>query len=103
MTVVQYVEKFAFDHRNSFPSDPLALHQAEPNLVYAGLRSSTIVLDDLRVQSGLQTVVAKMPKGKAVIGVKRLKDSAVPWGLVASGMENDVSFILMRQSVGRNS
>lgn len=76
------------------PSDALSLHHHTPDLVYAGLRSSAILLEDLRVRAGVPNVVASMPRGKAVVGVKRLKDSATPWGLVASAMDDEVGHIV---------
>jgi WD repeat-containing protein 21A len=38
----------------------------------------------------MPNVVAAMPGRKAIVGVKRLKDSAVPWGLAASAMGDEV-------------
>lgn len=61
--------------------------------MFAGLRSSDVILEDLRVSPKAQHCVGKMQKGKAVVGVRRLKDSAVPWGLLASGMGSEVSVI----------
>ena len=72
------------------PSDALSLHHSSPDLVFAGLRSSLVLLEDLRVQSRMRCVVALAANRRAVIGVKRLKDSAVPWGLVVSAMDDQV-------------
>lgn len=72
------------------PSDVLSIDQVDCNLVYAGLRSSDISLVDLRVHERERRSVASMPRGKAVIGVKRLKDSVVPWGVLASGMGDEM-------------
>lgn len=78
-------------------SDPLAIHQSDHDLVYAGLRGSTVSLEDLRIAPGMPNVVAAMPGGKAIVGVKRLKDSAVPWGLAASAMGDEVGVALTRR------
>lgn len=68
----------------------MSVHHAEHNIVYAGLRNSRIHLEDLRIRGGRTKALAKLDRGKAVVGLKRLKDSAVPYGLVASGMSNEV-------------
>ncbi|CAD6564406.1 MAG: hypothetical protein TREMPRED_004976 [Tremellales sp. Tagirdzhanova-0007] len=74
--------------KRKLPSDALALHHSSPDLIFAGLRSSSVLLEDLRVQSTTPNVVASAADGRAVIGVKRLKDSVVPWGLVVSAMDD---------------
>ena len=80
----------------------MAVHHHDHNIVYAGLRNSRIHVEDLRVRGGrTSSAIAKLDRGKAVIGIKRLKDSAVPYGLVASGMNNEVSLSLLQvQSIG---
>jgi WD repeat-containing protein 21A len=48
-------------------------------------------MEDLRVRASSPNIVATLPTtNRAVIGVKRLKDSAVPWGLAVSGMSNQL-------------
>lgn len=69
----------------------MAVHHTENDIVYAGLRNSHIHAADLRMKGADTTPIAKLTRGKAVVGIKRLKDSAVPYGLVASGMSNEVS------------
>lgn len=73
-------------------SDPLALHHASRDHVYAGLRCSQVTLEDLRTPNRVATpnIIATLPAGKAVVAVKRLKDSAVPWGLAVSGLCNQL-------------
>ncbi|WWC90187.1 uncharacterized protein L201_005120 [Kwoniella dendrophila CBS 6074] len=71
-------------------SDALAIHQTSRDLVYVGQRSGHVSLEDLRTSSRTQNIVASTIKGKAVVGVKRLSDSAVPWGLVVSGMSHEM-------------
>jgi WD repeat-containing protein 21A len=68
----------------------LAVHHHDSNLVYAGLRNGVVSLEDLRVEPGGVNRVGHTIKGKAVVGVKRLKDSAVPWGMVVSGLDSEV-------------
>ena len=74
------------------PSDVLALDQASPDIVFAGLRSGKVAMEDLRVQPSRNRInpVGGTKRGKAVVGVKRLKDSAVPSGLLVSGMGDEV-------------
>lgn len=73
------------------PSGLMAIHHADRDIVYAGLRNSNIHCEDLRVRGGKTVPMARLERGKAVVAVKRLKDSAVPYGLVASGMLSEVS------------
>lgn len=77
--------------KRNLPSDPLALHLSDSNIIFAGLRSGNVLLEDLRVDTHVKTTIASTKKGKAVVGVKRLKDSAVPFGLVVSGLGDEVS------------
>lgn len=90
LTTLHYTDGLTTSVR-PLPSDALSLHHWRPDLVFAGLRSSAILLQDLRVKPRIPNVVASMKRGKAVIGVKRLSDSAAPWGLVASAMGDEVS------------
>jgi hypothetical protein len=69
----------------------MALDQACPNIVYAGLRNSDIHSIDLRQFDRGMTRIASL-KHKAVVGVKRLSDAAVPYGLLAAGMGDKVSY-----------
>ena len=92
LTVIRYADRFSLSPRH-LPSDALALHHDTSDLLYAGLRNSMIILEDLRVPSGHTNVVASSKRGKAVIGVKRVKDSAVPWGLITTAMGDEVSII----------
>lgn len=75
--------------RRRLPSDPLALHQASRDVLFAGLRSSAIVLEDLRVARQTSSL-ATLPRGKAVTAVKRLSDSAVPFGILAAGLDHQL-------------
>jgi hypothetical protein len=68
----------------------MALNQACPNIVYAGLRDSQIISGDFRDSSTGFRPIATL-NHKAVVNVKRLCDSAVPFGLLVSGMGNKVS------------
>ena len=76
--------------RRTLQSDVLAVHQNDPNLVYAGLRNGSVALEDLRVTSRQINRVGGTVKQKAVVGVRRLSDSAVPWGLIVSGLSDEV-------------
>lgn len=88
---MHYGETLTLSRRHT-TSDPLSLHQFDPNTIYAGLRSSQVTLEDLRSPPRHHsTTIAIMPGGKAVTGVRKLKDSAVPWGMLASAMGNQVS------------
>ena len=89
LTSLYYIDRLHMSKRK-LPSDALALHHSSPDLIFAGLRSSSVLLEDLRVQSTTPNVVASAADGRAVIGVKRLKDSVVPWGLVVSAMDDPV-------------
>jgi hypothetical protein len=71
-------------------SDVLALHQVSHDIVYAGLRNSGIGLGDFRVSNGIIQPIATTGR-KAITSVRRLQDSAVPFGLIASGMGDQVS------------
>lgn len=83
-------------NRRKLPSDALAIHHSSRDLVFAGLRSSAIVLEDLRTYTRGPNVVASLPAGRAVNGVRRLKDSAVPWGLAVSGLTNQLAIFDVR-------
>lgn len=72
------------------PSDPLKVHQYTRDIVFAGLRNSSILMEDLRTPSGKPNIITTLPRGRAVTGIKRLQDSAVPWGLLASGLDNQL-------------
>jgi len=77
-------------------SDVLALHQTDPNLLFCGLRNGSVSLEDMRVQPNrMINRVGGTRKQKAVVGVKRLSDGAVPWGLVVSGLGDEVSLRLL--------
>ena len=89
LTSLYYIDRLHTSKRD-LPSDALSLHHSSPDLVFAGLRSSSVFLEDLRAQSKIPNVVAATAAGRAVIGVKRLKDSAVPWGLAVSAMDDQV-------------
>ncbi|WVW81278.1 hypothetical protein I302_103269 [Kwoniella bestiolae CBS 10118] len=89
LTTINYTSSL-----RSFPrrlqSDALAVHQTSRDLVFAGQRSGNVTLEDLRTSPRNSNIVASTLKGKAVVGVKRLQDSAVPWGLVVSGMSHEM-------------
>ncbi|KAL7420612.1 hypothetical protein Q5752_004563 [Cryptotrichosporon argae] len=74
--------------RRALRSDPLAVHHVDAHVVLAGLRSGGVLLDDTRARPG--HVVAAVPRGKAVIGVRRLADAAVPFGILASAMDHEL-------------
>lgn len=76
------------------PSDALAVHQYSRDLVFAGQRSGLVTCEDLRVKPKSPVVVGGTRGRKAVVNVKRVQDGAVPWGLVVSGMGDEVSFCL---------
>ena len=89
LTSLYYADRL-HTFKRDLPSDALSLHHSSPDLVFAGLRSSLVLMEDLRVQSRMPNVVAMAANRRAVIGVKRLKDSAVPWGLMVSAMDDQV-------------
>lgn len=72
------------------PSDALAVHQIDQNLVYAGLRNAQVVLADMRTPDANPNYICRSTKSKAVVGVRRLADSTVPFGVVASAMGDEV-------------
>ncbi|WVQ94155.1 hypothetical protein IAU59_001233 [Kwoniella sp. CBS 9459] len=82
------------------PSDALAVHQANRDLVFVGQRNGHVGLEDLRTPStpstAMQNVVAGTMNRKAIVGVKRLDDAAVPWGLVVSGMSHELMLFDIR-------
>lgn len=49
-----------------------------------------MILTDLRTPAVLGNAICRVPGRKAVVGVKRLDDAAVPYGLVASAMGSEV-------------
>jgi hypothetical protein len=73
------------------PSDPMSIDIVDPNLVYTGLRSGMVSLEDLRVPPGVGNVVGFGKTGKAVAKVKRVSDGAVPWGMIVSRLGDEVS------------
>ncbi|KAK8844761.1 hypothetical protein IAR55_006611 [Kwoniella newhampshirensis] len=89
LTTINYTSRLTSTHRRLF-SDALAVHQTSRDLVFVGQRSGNVALEDLRISSRIQNVVASTQKGKAVVGVKRLNDGAVPWGLAVSGMGDEM-------------
>ncbi|KAL1405348.1 hypothetical protein Q8F55_008979 [Vanrija albida] len=90
LSTVHYGEALTMTSRKT-ASDPLSVYRSDPNTVYAGLRSSHVIVEDLRAAGrGHGSTLATMPAGKAVIGVQRLKDSAVPWGLLVSAMNHQL-------------
>lgn len=91
LTSMRYAEGVV-TRRRAMVSDVLAIHHHDENVVFAGLRSGIVSMEDLRVTPAHKRVnkIAATQKGKAVVGVKRLKDSAVPWGLVVSGMGDEL-------------
>lgn len=73
-------------------SDLMALHQSCENIVYAGLRNSQILSGDFRDCRPSNTLkVAATLNHKAIVKIQRLSDSAVPFGLLVSGMDHKVS------------
>lgn len=76
------------------PSDPLALHHVDANLVFAGLRNGTAHLVDLRAQPSAPGQIVRSLAGKAIVGVKKVDDGTVPFGLAVSAMNSEVSFLL---------
>lgn len=80
------------------PSDPWRLHQTSTDLVFAGLRSGNIVVDDLRTPQNRTSTVGTMPRKRLVTGLRRLNDAAVPYGLVAAGLDSQLMLFDMRFS-----
>ena len=80
------------------PSDPLAVSHVDRELVYAGLRNGTAHLVDLRAQPSGQAQIVRSLAGKAIVGVKKLDDAAVPYGLAVSAMNHEVSSLLIIDS-----
>jgi WD repeat-containing protein 21A len=80
------------------PSDPFRLHQTSTDLVYAGLRSGSIVVDDLRTPQNRTLTVGVLPTQRLVTGVRRLNDAAVPYGLVAAGLDSQLVLFDVRFS-----
>ncbi|KAK4685172.1 hypothetical protein P7C73_g4980, partial [Tremellales sp. Uapishka_1] len=95
LNIVHYASRLATTYRK-LPSDPLCVHQSSSDIAFVGMRSSQIRLDDLRVKGRRDDTIAQLPGSKAVVGVKRLKDSAVPWGLLASGMSDQLMIFDIR-------
>ncbi|ODN89732.1 WD-repeat protein 21A [Cryptococcus wingfieldii CBS 7118] len=71
-------------------SDALSLDQYTSDNVLVGQRSGEVISEDLRVQPGKGQMVGSTRKRKAVVGVKKVPDSAVPWGVAVSGMGNEM-------------
>lgn len=88
LTTYKYTDH-TISHR-PLSSDPLAVHQTGPDIIFAGMRSAEVQLHDTRIHPAGRVIVGRTRMGKAVVGVKRLQDSAVPWGLLVSGMGNEV-------------
>lgn len=88
--IVDYANSMRATSRK-VPSDPLALHQTSSTSIYYGLRNGAVHFDDLREKSGKSGQVARCIKGKAVIGVRKLNDGAVPFGLAVSALSHEVS------------
>lgn len=110
LTTVVVAEDNLLPTSRRLPSDPMRLHHTSTDLVWAGMRSGAILLDDLRTPQGRASSVGSMPRGRAVTGLKRLDDAAVPYGLIAAGMHHqlvlyDVRFSSkpMRELVGHNN
>lgn len=80
------------------PSDPMRLHHTSTNLVWAGMRSGAILLDDLRTPQGRASLIGTLPRGRAVTGLQRLSDTAVPYGLVVAGMDHQIVLFDIRFS-----
>ncbi|WWC67310.1 uncharacterized protein I206_101218 [Kwoniella pini CBS 10737] len=89
ITTVNYTSTLRSTPRR-LPSDALTVHQVSRDLVFVGQRSGNVSLEDLRVNTRSQNIVASTLRGKAVVGVKRLNDSAVPWGCIVSGMNHEM-------------
>ncbi|WVR03048.1 hypothetical protein IAU60_000037 [Kwoniella sp. DSM 27419] len=98
LTTISYTSHLHATKRR-LPSDALTVHQVSRDLIFAGQRSGHVALEDLRIQpvhaSG-QNIVASTTKGKAVVGVKRLDDAAVPWGLIMSGLSHEMQLFDIR-------
>ncbi|WVQ82895.1 hypothetical protein IAT38_005031 [Cryptococcus sp. DSM 104549] len=89
LTVIHYASELTSRPRR-LESDALALHQVSSDLVYVGQRSGKVALVDLREHGKATNTAASTVKRKAVVGVKRLADGAVPWGLAVSGMSHEM-------------
>ncbi|OCF41022.1 hypothetical protein I317_05133 [Kwoniella heveanensis CBS 569] len=92
ITTISYSSHLGSKNRR-LPSDALAVHQASRDLVFVGQRNGRVGLEDLRTAPPaslfMQNVVAATQNEKAIVGVKRLDDAAVPWGLVVGGLGHE--------------
>ena len=90
LAIVKYTSERHHSIHRRLKSDALAVDHIDRDLIFAGLRNSSVVLDDLRVSPRQGNVVANTLNGKAVINVKKLSDAVVPWGVAVSGMSDEV-------------
>ncbi|GMK58741.1 hypothetical protein CspeluHIS016_0601830 [Cutaneotrichosporon spelunceum] len=79
-------------------SDPYRLHQTSTDLVFAGLRNGSIVVDDLRTPQNKTLTVGMMPTRRLITGLRRLDDAAVPYGLAAAGLDSQLVLFDVRFS-----
>ena len=93
ITTVDYARSFTSRLRE-LKSDCHCVEHVDRNLVYAGLRNASILLEDLRVRPKMPNVIARTLKGKAVVGVMKMNEGVVPWGLAVTAMSNEVSSLL---------
>ncbi|AFR92625.1 WD repeat-containing protein 21A [Cryptococcus neoformans C23] len=89
LTTINYTSSFTTSNRR-LPSDALAVHQYSRDLVFTGQRSGLVTCEDLRVKPKSPVVVGGTRGRKAVVNVKRVQDGAVPWGLIVSGMGDEL-------------
>lgn len=78
--------------RRRFASDVMAVNHENRNLIWAGTRSGGVFLDDQRVWgNAARRTLFRLTADKAVVGVKRLEDGAVPWGVLVSAMKHELA------------
>ncbi|ORX35083.1 hypothetical protein BD324DRAFT_633845 [Kockovaella imperatae] len=90
LSIVKYTTERYYSHHRKLKSDVLAVEHLDRNLVFAGLRNSAILLEDLRVSPRDSNVMGHTVKGRSVVGIKKLKDSVVPWGVAVSSMSDEL-------------
>ncbi|EIW72995.1 hypothetical protein TREMEDRAFT_59155 [Tremella mesenterica DSM 1558] len=76
-------QKGLYWSNRKMPSDVLAVTHETECITYCGTRSGKVFLCDMRIEDNApKPVLCQTNDLKAVVGLKRLKDETVPWGLV---------------------
>ncbi|RXK38442.1 hypothetical protein M231_04351 [Tremella mesenterica] len=84
-------EKGLYWGNRKMPSDVLAVTHETECITYCGTRAGKVFLCDMRIEDNApKPVLCQTNEMKAVVGLKRLKDETVPWGLVVSGMKHEL-------------